>query len=130
MAASTLSKHGINDFLILEATDRVGGRLHEKQFEGYTVEIGANWVEGVGGEKVNPIWTLANDHNLTLSYSDFSNVSANTYSQEWVYYVHYTLFYMINVSAFLAPPYLVIKHLWNNLGYVFLCIWPYLCSRL
>ena len=82
MAASTLSKHGIDDFLILEATDRVGGRLHQKQFEGYTVEIGANWVEGVGGEKVNPIWTLANEYNLTLSYTDFSNVSANTYSQE------------------------------------------------
>ena len=86
MAASTLSKHGIDDFLILEATERVGGRLHQKQFEGYTVEIGANWVEGVGGEKVNPIWTLANQYNLTLSYTDFSNVSANTYSQEWVYY--------------------------------------------
>lgn len=82
MAAATLSKHGIDDFLILEATGRIGGRLQEHHFEGYTVEIGANWVEGVGGEKENPIWTLANEYNLTLSYTDFSNVSANTYSQK------------------------------------------------
>ena len=82
MAASTLSKHGFHDFLILEATGRIGGRMHETEFEGYTVELGANWVEGVGGVKENPIWTLANQHNLTVSYSDFDNISANTYDQE------------------------------------------------
>jgi polyamine oxidase len=76
--------HGVDDFLILEATDRIGGRMRHMEFEGYTIELGANWIEGVGGEKQNPIWALAKEHNLTISYADFDHVFANTYDQESV----------------------------------------------
>ncbi|MCO5553578.1 hypothetical protein L7F22_007101 [Adiantum nelumboides] len=82
MAAKTLSQHGIDDFLILEATDRIGGRMHQTNFAGYTIELGANWVEGVGGQEKNPIWTLAKKNNLDVSYSDFDNISSNTYSED------------------------------------------------
>lgn len=44
--------------------------------------MGANWVEGVGGEHVNPIWTLANKYDLKTFYSDWSNLSYNIYAQE------------------------------------------------
>ncbi|KAH9304246.1 hypothetical protein KI387_008650, partial [Taxus chinensis] len=83
MAAKTLSENGVKDFLILEATDRIGGRMKKKSVGGYTIEMGANWVEGVGSEdNVNPIWTLANKYNLTKFYSDYSNITYNIYSQE------------------------------------------------
>ncbi|XP_002981437.2 polyamine oxidase [Selaginella moellendorffii] len=81
MAARTLSQNGINDFVILEATERIGGRMREEAFAGGIVEIGANWVEGVHGSKVNPIWTLANKYNLTSFYTDFSNQSSNIYTK-------------------------------------------------
>lgn len=81
-AAKTLSDAGINDFLILEGTDRIGGRIRKTNFAGINVEMGANWVEGVGGHQMNPIWTMANKLKLRNFYSDFSNLSSNTYKQD------------------------------------------------
>ncbi|KAH9314939.1 hypothetical protein KI387_023566, partial [Taxus chinensis] len=83
MAAKTLSEKGVKDFVILEATNRIGGRMKKKSVGGYTVEMGANWVEGVGSKhNVNPIWTFSNKYNLRKFYSDYSNISYNIYSQE------------------------------------------------
>ncbi|KAH7665500.1 N(8)-acetylspermidine oxidase (propane-1,3-diamine-forming) protein [Dioscorea alata] len=79
MAAKTLSDAGITNIQILEATDRIGGRMHKVPFAGINVELGANWVEGVNGNEVNPIWTLANDLNLRNFRSDYTNISANFY---------------------------------------------------
>ncbi|URE11302.1 Flavin containing amine oxidoreductase, partial [Musa troglodytarum] len=42
--AKTLSDAGIKDILILEATDRIGGRMRKASFTGLNVEVGANWV--------------------------------------------------------------------------------------
>jgi phytoene dehydrogenase-like protein len=52
-----MAEVGITDFAILEATDRIGGRIHNTKFAGVNVEMGANWVEGVNGDEMNPIWT-------------------------------------------------------------------------
>ncbi|XP_073006081.1 LOW QUALITY PROTEIN: polyamine oxidase 1 [Typha latifolia] len=80
-AAKTLSDAGITDILILEATDHIGGRIHKTNFAGINVEMGANWVEGVNGDQMNPIWTMANELKLRNFYSDFENLSSNTYKQ-------------------------------------------------
>ncbi|MQM20932.1 hypothetical protein Taro_053961 [Colocasia esculenta] len=80
-AAKTLSEAGIKNILILEATDRIGGRMHKVQFGGLNVEMGANWVEGVNGQEVNPIWTMAKKLKLRTFYSDYSNLSSNIYQQ-------------------------------------------------
>eukprot|EP00253_Pinus_taeda_P006421 PITA_06421 len=82
MAAKTLWDNGMKDFVILEATDRIGGRMHKESFAGHTVEMGANWVEGVGGKNMNPIWSLAQKYKLRTSYSDYSNISNNIYHQD------------------------------------------------
>ncbi|GLJ36657.1 hypothetical protein SUGI_0737450 [Cryptomeria japonica] len=83
MAAKTLFEKGIKDFVILEATNRIGGRMHKKMVGGYPIEMGANWVEGVGSrENVNPIWTLANKYSLRTFKSDWHNISYNIYDQE------------------------------------------------
>ncbi|KAF9606228.1 hypothetical protein IFM89_023811 [Coptis chinensis] len=80
-AAKRLSDAGIKDILILEATDRIGGRIHKTNFAGLSVEMGANWVEGVNGKEVNPIWTMVNKLKLKTYFSDYENLTANTYKQ-------------------------------------------------
>eukprot|EP01018_Ginkgo_biloba_P036298 Gb_23549 [translate_table: standard] len=81
MAAKTLADNGVKDFVILEASDKIGGRLLTHQFGGITVESGAGWVQGVGGKQMNPIWELAQKHNLRTCYSDYSNARFNIYDQ-------------------------------------------------
>ncbi|KAI3982774.1 hypothetical protein MKX01_010257 [Papaver californicum] len=56
--AKTLLDAGIKIILILEATNRIGGRIRKTNFAGVPVELGTSWVEGVNGEQVNPIWTI------------------------------------------------------------------------
>ncbi|CAA6659180.1 unnamed protein product [Spirodela intermedia] len=80
-AAKTLSEAGIKNLLILEATGRIGGRIHKTEFAGVNVETGASWVEGVNGQELNPIWNLARKLKLRTFFSDFENISANVYQQ-------------------------------------------------
>ncbi|XP_074574570.1 polyamine oxidase 1-like [Curcuma longa] len=80
-AGKTLSDAGIKNLLILEATDRIGGRMRKANFAGINVEMGANWVEGVNGDTVNPIWNMANKLNLRKFRSDFDGLSSNIYKE-------------------------------------------------
>lgn len=62
-AANSLIKNGIQDFLILEARNRIGGRILSIDMGAGSskVELGANWIHGVLG---NPIFELAIAHGL------------------------------------------------------------------
>lgn len=42
----------------------------------YTIELGANWIQGLGVENgpENPIWTFSKQANLSNTYSDFSSI--------------------------------------------------------
>eukprot|EP00933_Yihiella_yeosuensis_P070559 TRINITY_DN78675_c0_g1_i1.p1 TRINITY_DN78675_c0_g1~~TRINITY_DN78675_c0_g1_i1.p1 ORF type:complete len:520 (-),score=106.63 TRINITY_DN78675_c0_g1_i1:236-1795(-) len=51
-AAERLAKAGLK-VAVVEATDRKGGRLRGREFQGRWVEEGANWVQGL---RKNPIW--------------------------------------------------------------------------
>lgn len=84
VAGKTLSKNGVTEFVILEATEKIGGRIRSHEFAGLTIELGANWVEGVNGEKINPIWPLAKEVNLRTFLSDTSNISSNIYDMSYV----------------------------------------------
>ena len=64
-AAKTLFDAGIENFLVLEARDEIGGRVRSVKFANVTVEVGANWIHGVRNETksapntpTNPLWTL------------------------------------------------------------------------
>lgn len=84
-AGKALSDAGIKQMLILEATNRIGGRMHKANFSGVSVEMGANWVSGVGGPEVNPIWVMANSKlQLRSLRSNFENISSNIHKQMWV----------------------------------------------
>ncbi|KAL8171490.1 hypothetical protein V2J09_023294 [Rumex salicifolius] len=78
-AAKTLSENGVEDFVILEASDRIGGRILKEDFGGVSVELGAGWIAGVGGPKSNPVWDLAADCGLRTFFSDYSDARYNIY---------------------------------------------------
>ncbi|KAI3445051.1 hypothetical protein Pfo_001716 [Paulownia fortunei] len=78
-AAKVLAENGVEDVLMLEAADRMGGRIRKEQFGGVTVELGAGWIAGVGGKQPNPVWELARQSNLRTCFSDYSNARYNIY---------------------------------------------------
>lgn len=81
-AAQALSNASVTDFLIVERNDYLGGRVAHTTFgkkadnTSYTVELGANWVQGLGspGGPENPIWTLAKRYGLNNTYSNYSSM--------------------------------------------------------
>ncbi|KAJ5180134.1 hypothetical protein N7492_003344 [Penicillium capsulatum] len=81
-AAQALSNSSIHDFVIIEYRDTIGGRVAHTEFgkdpngKPYNVEIGANWVQGLGspGGPENPIWTFAKKWNVSNTYSNYSNI--------------------------------------------------------
>jgi polyamine oxidase len=84
-AGKRLCDAGMTDLLILEATDHVGGRMHKQNFAGINVEVGANWVEGVNGGKMNPIWPIVNSTLMLRNFrSDFDHLAQNVYKEEYV----------------------------------------------
>ncbi|CZR54829.1 related to amine oxidase [Phialocephala subalpina] len=87
-AAEALHNASISDFIVIDVNDYIGGRLHHTTFgknpatgQPYTIEFGANWVQGLGkpGGPQNPIWTLANKWGLNTTYSNYSAIQ--TYDQ-------------------------------------------------
>ncbi|XP_010241204.1 PREDICTED: polyamine oxidase 1-like [Nelumbo nucifera] len=80
-AAKVLAENGVNDLVILEASDRIGGRIRKEDFGGLSVELGAGWIVGVGGKESNPVWELANKSSLRTCFSDYSNARYNIYDQ-------------------------------------------------
>ncbi|XP_057248728.1 polyamine oxidase 1 isoform X1 [Beta vulgaris subsp. vulgaris] len=80
-AAKQLADNGVEDIVILEASDRIGGRIRKETFSGVNVELGAGWIAGVGGKESNPVWELANRAGLRTCFSDYSNARYNIYDR-------------------------------------------------
>ncbi|RXN11052.1 dnaJ -like protein [Labeo rohita] len=61
-AAATLVKAGFKNVLVLEAKERIGGRVNTtKPFTENIIEVGANWIHG---QKGNPLYKIAKEQNL------------------------------------------------------------------
>jgi ribulose 1,5-bisphosphate synthetase/thiazole synthase len=66
-AAAKLKNAGIDDFLILEARTRTGGRIHSlKMGNNKFIEMGAQWIHGVVG---NVAYQMAKSQDLLESDS-------------------------------------------------------------
>ncbi|GAQ43610.1 hypothetical protein AtubIFM55763_005380 [Aspergillus tubingensis] len=85
-AAQALSNASIDDFIILEYRHTLGGRVwhtdfgKDKQGKPYVIELGANWLQGLGSEAIeNPVWALAKKYNLKNTYSNYSSI--RTYNE-------------------------------------------------
>ncbi|MFI0433003.1 MAG: FAD-dependent oxidoreductase [Candidatus Nanopelagicales bacterium] len=74
-AATDLAAAGCR-VTVLEARDRVGGRIHTDTSWGVPLEFGAAWVHGVTG---NPMVGLVAQAGLTLSPTNFEDALAHSY---------------------------------------------------
>lgn len=71
-AACRLLENGEQNFVILEASDKIGGRICTENFGKNVVDLGAQWVHGESG---NIVFELASKHGLldTFNLLDFNN---------------------------------------------------------
>ncbi|KAI4903340.1 hypothetical protein NFI96_034375 [Prochilodus magdalenae] len=60
-ATKTLLENGFTNVTVLEASDRIGGRVQSVQFGKATLELGATWIHGANG---NPVYHMAEDNGL------------------------------------------------------------------
>ncbi len=67
-AARELSDRGL-EVMVLEARDRIGGRVLTHRAWGIPVELGATWIHGV---RRNPIARLGRRHGLEIETEDYS----------------------------------------------------------
>ncbi|XP_043842646.1 spermine oxidase isoform X2 [Dromiciops gliroides] len=66
-AAKALLEHGFTDVKVLEASDRIGGRVQSVKLEHATFELGATWIHGSHG---NPVYHLAEENGLLEETTD------------------------------------------------------------
>ncbi len=71
-AAKKLQENGFT-VTVLEAQDRIGGRLRTNRTLGVAFDEGASWIHGVTG---NPITTLAQQAGMTTFFTDSSSRKA------------------------------------------------------
>jgi len=60
-AASKLSLSGYN-VTVLEARDRIGGRIHTVDFNGFKMDAGASWIHGTDG---NPLYSFSQENKIS-----------------------------------------------------------------
>ena len=70
-AAQDLQARGFSQVVILEAQDRVGGRIWTDRFGGgIPVELGATWIHGI---RDNPVYDIAVSNDLPTAPTDYEN---------------------------------------------------------
>lgn len=72
-AALRLRRAGVEHVTVLEAQQRVGGRVWTPKIGGVPVDMGAAWIHGHRG---NPIWALAQAYGVKTSPCDHDDVLA------------------------------------------------------
>ncbi|CAK9807642.1 Peroxisomal N(1)-acetyl-spermine/spermidine oxidase, partial [Anthophora quadrimaculata] len=75
-AAAGLIKKGLENVVILEAKNRIGGRINTVEFSDNVVELGAQWVHGELG---NIVFNLASQHKLLDSSKCFNDFDAHIF---------------------------------------------------
>ncbi|MYL02883.1 MAG: NAD(P)-binding protein, partial [Acidimicrobiaceae bacterium] len=70
-AADELQIRGFHNVVLLEARDRVGGRIWTSSIgDGIPVELGATWIHGVRG---NPISDIVESNRIATAETDYDN---------------------------------------------------------
>ncbi|KAK2585864.1 hypothetical protein KPH14_010458 [Odynerus spinipes] len=95
-AASKLFENGFDNILILEAENRIGGRIHTTQFGEYLIDLGAQWVHGqvnnVAYELAAPLDLLANTTWQSIAYDSTGRKIDDTVFQDGI------LFFLHNLT--------------------------------
>lgn len=71
-AATRLVENGFTNVTILEAANRIGGRVFTTSFSGGLIDLGAQWCHGVEG---NIVHQLAGNESLAETSMDFSKMT-------------------------------------------------------
>jgi monoamine oxidase len=69
-AARRLDKRGWS-VTVIEARDRIGGRIHTDDSLGVPVDLGASWIHGI---RDNPLYKYATRHEIPFAPSDYENL--------------------------------------------------------
>ena len=70
-AAGELRANGFDDVVVLEARDRIGGRVWTDTIgDGFPIDLGASWIHGIDG---NPIAAIARENNIATHRTDWGN---------------------------------------------------------
>ncbi|KAG8337822.1 hypothetical protein J6590_015492 [Homalodisca vitripennis] len=96
-AAATLLEHNVTDLVVLEAADRIGGRIHTVEFGGVATDKGAEYCHG---EVDNAVYELVGPYNLLTSYDKML--------QPKFYIFTNTSSHIFNATQ--------VKHLWTELA--------------
>jgi spermine oxidase len=56
-----LTEAGVKNVTVLEANDRIGGRINSIPINGKWIEFGAQWIHGQGK---NPLWKFVDDQKV------------------------------------------------------------------
>lgn len=70
------------DVLVLEARDRIGGRIWTSRELGLPIDLGASWIHGF---EDNPIARLARRHHIEILRTDISSVTPARYRSVALY---------------------------------------------
>lgn len=75
--AAELRAMGFEDVMVLEARDRIGGRIWTASIgDGAPVDLGASWIHGIAG---NPIATIASENDIDLIHTDYGNETVHVH---------------------------------------------------
>ena len=70
-AAGELRTSGFDDVVVLEARDRIGGRVWTDTIgDGFPIDLGASWIQGIDG---NPIAAIARENDIATHRTDWGN---------------------------------------------------------
>ncbi len=70
-AAGELRANGFDDVVVLEARDRIGGRVWTDTIgDGFPIDLGASWIHGIDG---NPIAAIGRENNIATHRTDWGN---------------------------------------------------------
>lgn len=70
-AATELRANGFDDVVVLEARDRIGGRVWTDTIgDGFPIDLGASWIQGIDG---NPIAAIARENDIATHRTDWGN---------------------------------------------------------
>jgi monoamine oxidase len=65
------------DVIVLEASNRIGGRIKTESVNSNTYDLGASWIHGI---QQNPIWDIAQSNNIktaVFNYDKFQMIDVN-----------------------------------------------------
>lgn len=102
-AAHQLHLKGIDNVVILEKNDRIGGRVWSVDYNGTCIEKGASWIHGLNNDSAihNPLYEITLDKKMNTMKTDAESVIVRDsngtsypdfHDMSWNYYENFTHF--------------------------------------